>query len=126
MSQKQYDSELNKKYRRDNKEYLRNANYAWRKANKEAWREIKRRAEQARYGNIKRLPVLWLSILQKHSISLVYNLARWKTKRYGALYVVDHIVPIRGKNVCGLHVPWNLRIIPQATNLAKGNKLYVY
>lgn len=65
----------------------------------------------------------WLTIEQKLSMRQLYLQARKLTEVTGERYVVDHIVPLRSHEVCGLHVPWNLRVITQEENLKKSNKL---
>jgi 5-methylcytosine-specific restriction endonuclease McrA len=68
----------------------------------------------------------WLTRKQKSEIRQLYQIAITMTKTTGERYVVDHIVPLRGESVCGLHVPWNLRVITQEENLAKSNKLLAH
>ena len=65
----------------------------------------------------------WLSPEQKMEIRLKYRLAIELSRATGVRHAVDHEVPLQGEDVCGLHVPWNLRVITQEENLKKSNKL---
>ncbi len=65
----------------------------------------------------------WLSAEQKMEIRLKYRLAIEMSRATGVRYVVDHVTPLQGEEVCGLHVPWNMEVITQDENLKKSNKL---
>jgi hypothetical protein len=65
----------------------------------------------------------WITRRQKSEIRQLYQIAITMTRTTGERYVVDHIYPLRSDVVCGLHVPWNLRVVTQAENLRKSNTL---
>lgn len=65
----------------------------------------------------------WVTAEQKSQMRQMYLQAQRLTKLTGERYVVDHIVPLINDSVCGLHVPWNLRVMTQEENLRKSNKL---
>lgn len=69
----------------------------------------------------KRTPS-WLSEDDWWMIEQAYKLAVLREQMTGIKWHVDHVVPLRGKTVSGLHVPWNLQVIPATDNIKKGNK----
>jgi hypothetical protein len=74
-----------------------------------------------KYQKMQRTPS-WLTLDDKWFMEEVYHLAQLRTKMLGFEWHVDHIIPIKGENVSGLHVPNNLRVIPAKENLSKNNK----
>jgi len=64
----------------------------------------------------------WLSKEQKYQIFKLRKTARDLEIETGVPHHVDHIVPVMGKTVCGLTVPWNLQIITKQSNQQKSNK----
>lgn len=59
------------------------------------------------------------------AIQAVYDNARRMSEETGIEYQVDHIVPINGRLVSGLHVHQNLQVLTMVQNRAKGNRFEV-
>jgi len=109
-----------KNHQKNNREY-------WRTLNKKSYQNWS--PEQRQKRNFR--------VLERHKRTKVasrhdeltsfvfqeaYCLARQREKCTGFKWHIDHIIPLNGENVCGLHVWNNLRVIPAVLNLSKGNK----
>lgn len=121
---------------------------AWSEKNREAAREIKRRSAarrveakresnrryrkenaakiladtRARQAMLLRAMPAWAD---RAKIAAFYAEAKRLEREQGGKWHVDHVIPLRGKNVCGLHVEHNLRVCPAQENASKGNRFDV-
>lgn len=68
----------------------------------------------------KRVPS-WLTQNDFLEIRAIYAMSRQLSQVTGTIWEVDHVVPLQGKNVSGLHVPVNLQIVPKSVNRNKRN-----
>ncbi len=112
-----------------NSEKNRAARKAWEKRNPTAalesfrrYREnnrpkIRARLAVSKEGREKRR-VLWAN---QDAILEIYRQAELMTRTTGRLHVVDHIIPLQGRTVSGLHVETNLRVIEHHENAVKHN-----
>lgn len=83
---------------------------------KNAARTAKKRAKR-----LKRIPA-WLTEFDLFFITEIYDLARLRTDCTGVQWHVDHILPLCGRTVSGLHTPYNLQLLSAKDNIVKSNK----
>lgn len=113
--------ERSAKYRQNNPEKHRKASLKWQAANRK-----KASAVTAKWKAIVKLSTpKWLTAEQLDEIKFTYHLTKELQWLANEKLTVDHTIPIQGKNVTGLHVPWNLQIITKSKNAAKGNRIGV-
>ncbi len=91
---------------------------------KENWEDPAFRAQSRERSSIRgrqiRTPI---SKMHMNKIHEIYLEAARVTEKTGQAHHVDHIIPLRGVGVCGLHVPWNLQVLLAEENLRKGNRI---
>ena len=101
----------------DDIEAGRSRNAKWRSDNPEVVAANKARRRAAK---LNATPA-WLTTEHNEQIRKLYAQRNSVSERTGIEHHVDHIVPLCGKTVSGLHVPWNLQVITASENLSKSN-----
>jgi hypothetical protein len=112
--------------------YLQKGREKWAK-NPEAAREATRKSyKKYRLKNLaalknrkmlraKRTPP-WAKEMMNDYMALMFKFRDALTHRTGIKHSIEHIIPLRGKLVSGLNVPWNISLDPLLKNISKNNK----
>lgn len=140
-----HNRERAKQYREANPGKSKLQQAAWRAMNRDALLERRRKhyeknkhkylsiVRDYRQKNIEKAR-LWqrqhqakrrsarVSWANDEAIKAIYKLAKSMSESTGIPHEVDHIIPIRGRVVCGLHVENNLQVIKKVDNMRKGNR----
>lgn len=134
---KEREAERRRRYVAANPDKVATWNKNWDEANPERRRELTRTSaaryratnpgkknalsRRRRISKLRRTPT-WADLSRIRSI---YERAAQMTRETGVRMHVDHVVPLQGEKVSGLHVHENLRIIPAIDNSLKGNRFEV-
>ena len=106
------------KQRLEKAESLREYKRKWKRNNKDL---VNANTAKRRASKLNATPE-WLNAGHTAELEGMYLYAQIFSQ-IGEQMHVDHLVPLQGKNVCGLHAPWNLQVISASENLKKSNKL---
>lgn len=110
---KEQQIEYRKQYRTINSDYFR----TYRLVNKG---QVNAKTRKRQAAKLLRTPA-WLTEIHTERMETQYKLAALLTKVTGSPWEVDHIIPLQGKTISGLHVPSNLQVIPRTENRSKNN-----
>lgn len=128
LHRKIYETNHYKKYRNKKR-----ASYQRNKEKHLAQKKLYRQANKAKVNALakaykvrkkNRVPK-WVDKDHMWLIKEVYELAQTRTKHFGFPWHVDHIIPLQGELVSGLHVIENLQVIPGIENIKKKNKFEI-
>mgnify|MGYP003647940112 CR=1 FL=1 len=142
---KEQKSEYNKKYYQDNKEALLERQKKHYEANKEAilerqkkynaknkevigarkkqYYQDNRAAHDRRRAERRALVANYqMTDHDKFALEEAFRLARLREEIMGGIWHVDHIVPVKHPDACGLNSAANLQVVPAVWNLSKGNR----
>lgn len=113
---KEHRDQYASQYRLERKAELRQNYKAWKRANPGIVA-----ANVAKRVAVKlRATPPWCDLI---AVRRFYQDAAALTRSTGIRHEVDHIVPLRSRIVCGLHVPCNLQVLTRADNLKKSNRI---
>jgi hypothetical protein len=130
---KEFELERCAEYYRNNREDILEQKAQHYQDNKDKRREYSAKRQQL-YPEIKaahnarrrayrvQATPAWLTKSHKEEMNFVYWFANGLNGLHGLSYQVDHVHALKGENFSGLHVPWNLRVMPSSENSKKRNK----
>lgn len=126
--------EYNQQYYQKNKDRLKLKHRLYREKNLSLYRAMTRASQKknpacsaahsAKRRAIKSMCTpKWLTPTHIEQINMFYECSAFYSNLTGTKFQVDHIIPMQGKEVCGLHVPWNLQVITREENISERNFL---
>jgi 5-methylcytosine-specific restriction endonuclease McrA len=107
-------------YRQETVEYQRERRKVWKRANSALMTAL---ANKRRAWKLQAV-TNWEPELDQLVEREASRLKQLRRRMFGFAWHVDHVVPLKGETVCGLHNSHNLAVIPGSLNIEKSNKVW--